>query len=176
VDAVNTLLRLENELVEEYGSRSFQGPSKSPRLECESAAERDFRIKMSSLICSMLRGYQESISFVSATKPVFNQDRFLKQAPLLLEDTGTSDKQLPNYKITAGVQNTSSSSQNVASTRAKTFLTCLVNTQHFHGLIDNLDDDETLFFHDIMESLEKSTSDLKLLRTECSSLKNLTQY
>jgi len=175
VDAVTTLLRVENELLEEqFGSRPFQRPNRLPKLECESVAERDFRIKISSLICSMLRGYQENISFVSATKPVFNQERFLKQAPFLLEDTVTSNSQTPNVKITAGVQNTSGSSQNVVSARAKAFLTCLVNTQHFHGLIDNLDDDETLFFHDIMESLEKPAPDQKILRRESSSLKHLS--
>jgi hypothetical protein len=161
VDAVSTLLRVENQLLQEqFGTRTFPTPNRSHKLECESVAEREFRIKISTLICSMLQGYQENISFVSATKPVFNQDRFLKKAPFLLEES-TTNPQVPNMKITAGIPNTTNTAQSVVSSKAISFLTCLVNTQQFHGLIDNLDDDEELFFHDIMENLETLKSDQK---------------
>lgn len=104
--------------------------------------------------------------FVSASQPVFNRDRFLRQAPALFEERKNA------LSVTAGGQLRSSSTsvefssgtvsgnvlQRIMSPRSKRFLTVLVNTQHFHVLLEKLDSEEVSFFHQIMESFDLQNS------------------
>ena len=84
--AVYRLLKEEDELEKEMEKNFFPGMRRSPSLESESLPERMFRIHVALQICSLVRGYQECLFFVSALQPVFNRDRFLRQAPALFED------------------------------------------------------------------------------------------
>jgi len=91
---------------------------------------------------------------------VFNSDRFLKVAPVLFEDKrGIKESVI----ITAGVHGASSLDHS-PSPRAQRFLSALVNTQHFHGLVENLDSASSQFFHDIIETFESIPSDLEMGR------------
>lgn len=144
------LLKEEDELEECMKKAIFPTLRRSPRLEMETLPERIFRIHVAIQICSLVRGYQECLFFVSATQPVFNRDRFLRQAPALFED-----------KRPAALDSTvSDRSQRILSPRSKRFLTALVNAQHFHQLLERLSNDETAFFHEIMEAIEKGENSM----------------
>jgi WD40 repeat protein len=82
---------------------------------------------------------------VSASQPVFNRDRFLRQAPALFEDKRPSVLIQSNY---------SDSTSKILSPRSKRFLSVLVNSQHFHQLLERLSSKETAFFHEVMEAIE----------------------
>ena len=143
--AVFRLLREEEELEAQMRAAMFPGCRRSPRLEDESLSERKFRIYVALQICSLVRGYQECLFFVSASQPVFNRDRFLRQAPALFED------KRPSVLIDS---NFSDRTQKILSPRSKRFLSVLVNSQHFHQLLERLNSEETAFFHEVMESIE----------------------
>eukprot|EP00536_Pseudo-nitzschia_multiseries_P013777 jgi/Psemu1/261659/estExt_Genewise1Plus.C_6140004 len=49
----------------------------------------------------------------------------------------------------------------VVSSRSKRFLSSLVSGQNFQQLLESLDTDEALFFHEIMELIDESNSDRK---------------
>lgn len=85
------------------------------------------------------------IASVSASQPVFNRDRFLRQAPALFED------KRPSVLIDS---NFSDRTQKILSPRSKRFLSVLVNSQHFHQLLERLSNEETAFFHEVMGSIE----------------------
>ena len=128
----------------------FPGCRRSPRLENESLPERKFRIYVALQICSLVRGYQECLFFVSASQPVFNRDRFLRQAPALFEEK----RQSVLVDGTGHFSDRGSLSQKILSPRSKRFLSLLVNSQHFHQLLERLSSEETAFFHEVMESIE----------------------
>ena len=106
-----------------------------PRLENETLSERMFRINVSIQICSLVRGYQECLFFVSASQPVFNRDRFLRQAPALFEDKRPTVLIDSNF---SSDDRRGSLYQRILSPRSKRFLSVLVNTQHFHQLLVQL--------------------------------------
>eukprot|EP00970_Alexandrium_tamarense_P006962 scaffold1218_cov175-Alexandrium_tamarense.AAC.7 len=143
--AVFRLLREEDMLEAQMNATTFPGCRRSSRLENESMPERKFRIHVAIQICSLVRGYQECLFFVSASQPVFNRDRFLRQAPALFEDKRPSVLIDNNY---------SDRTQKILSPRSKRFLSVLVNSQHFHQLLERLSEEETAFFHEVMESIE----------------------
>ena len=120
------------------------GLRRSSRLEIETLPERLFRIHVALQICSLVRGYQECLFFVSALQPVFNRDRFLRQAPALFEDKRPSQLTDNNFS--------DRKSQKVLSPRSKRFLSVLVNSQHFHQLLERFSN--TYFFHEVMEAIE----------------------
>lgn len=97
-------------------------------------------------ICGLLRGYQEHLFFVATTKPVFNRDRFLRKAPALFEERRRSS---------VGSTTLRKSGNNNLMSRNKRFLSLLVNTQQFHGLMESLDMEHVNFFHDILEVIQK---------------------
>jgi hypothetical protein len=141
--AVFRLLREEGEVEDEYhpGSRSF------PRLESESLAEREFRISVALQVCGLVRGYDDCLFKVSASQPVFNRDKFLRTAPALFENQrGT----LP----LGGPGNVRGASSRTLSPRSKRFLSILVNCQHFHQLLEMLEDDECAFFNEVMYTFD----------------------
>jgi len=148
--AVYHLLKEEDELEIETEKIFLPGTRRSPRLESESLPERMFRIHVALQICSLIRGYQECLFFVSALQPVFNRDRFLRQAPALFED------KRPSVLIDSNI---SDRSQKILSPRAKRFLSVLVNSQHFHQLLERLSSEETAFFHEVMEAIEGGNDD-----------------
>jgi hypothetical protein len=144
------LVRDEQEVEEQFGASNFSGTRHLPRLDSESLAERNFRIEVAQQICSLIRGYQECLFFVSANQPVFNRDRFLRQAPALFEERGRTTNS-PHVSLSEP------RTQRILSPRSKRFLSGLVNTQHFHDLLERLDGEETSFFHQIMDSLQSET-------------------
>ena len=144
--AIARLLKEEDELEECMNKVIFPTLRRSPRLEMETLPERMFRIHVAIQICSLVRGYQECLFFVSASQPVFNRDRFLRQAPALFDDKRPAP---------LSVNNVPDRSQRILSPRSKRFLTALVNSQHFHQLLERLSSEETAFFHQIMEVIEK---------------------
>ncbi|KAL9187155.1 hypothetical protein ACHAXT_010875 [Thalassiosira profunda] len=143
--AVARLLKEEEELEEQMIKNYFPGLRKSPRLEIEDLPERMFRIHVALQICSLVRGYQDCLFFVSASQPVFNRDRFLRQAPALFED------KRPAVLIDSNI---SDRSQRILSPRSKRFLSVLVNSQHFHQLLERLSSEETAYFHEVMGAIE----------------------
>jgi len=143
--AVFRLLKEDDELEQQMRTRFFVGLRRSSRLEIETLPERMFRIHVALQICSLVRGYQECLFFVSALQPVFNRDRFLRQAPALFED------KRPTVLID---KNFSDRSQKILSPRSKRFLSVLVNSQHFHQLLERLSSEDTAFFHEVMEVIE----------------------
>lgn len=149
--AVKVLLKEEDELEEYMNTAFFPGLRRSPRLEMEDLPERMFRIHVALQICSLIRGYQECLFFVSALQPVFNRDRFLRQAPALFEDKRPSAMIHSNY---------SDRTQKILSPRSKRFLSVLVNSQHFHQLLERLSSKETAFFHEVMEAIEREEDPL----------------
>jgi len=148
--AVFRLLREEEEVEEQYYSRqSFSHAGRHlPRLEAESLAEREFRISVSRQVCGLMRGYQECLFFVSSNQPVFNRDRFLRNAPALFEQRRGS----VGPSMGPGPQRPGTS--RVLSPRAKRFLSLMVNTQHFHQLLERLDYEDTAFFHEVMDTYD----------------------
>jgi hypothetical protein len=139
-------LQLEEEVEEELtSSHQFL-----PRIESESLAEREFRVSVARQICGLMRGYQECLFFVSSSQPVFNRERFLRNAPALFEQRkGSMDNLDSSGRISTFL-----------SPRAKRFLSLLVNTQHFHQLLERLDNESTSFFHEVMDTFESDeTSD-----------------
>ncbi|KAL3810399.1 hypothetical protein ACHAXA_004175 [Cyclostephanos tholiformis] len=143
--AVKVLLKEEDELEEYMNTAFFPGLRRSPRLEMEDLPERMFRINVALQICSLIRGYQECLFFVSALQPVFNRDRFLRQAPALFEDKRPSSLVGSTFVDRA---------QKILSPRSKRFLSVLVNSQHFHHLLERLNSEESAFFHEVMEAIE----------------------
>ncbi len=143
--ALFRLLREDDELEELMKTAMFPGCRRSPRLENESMPERKFRIHVSLQICSLIRGYQDCLFFVSASQPVFNRDRFLRQAPALFEDKRPTALIDINYTDRMA---------KILSPRSKRFLSVLVNSQHFHQLLERLSEEETSFFHEVMDTIE----------------------
>ncbi|KAG7343133.1 WD40 repeat-containing protein [Nitzschia inconspicua] len=146
--AVYKLLRLEEEMEEEFGSIDFEEQT-LPRLESESLPEREFRVEVAIEICGMLRGYQDCIG------TVFNRDKFLKIAPVLYEE------RRDNRGVGGGLsaRGGSSSQNKVLSARSKRFLSLLVNGQNFQQLVESLESTELSFFHEIMELIDDSSSE-----------------
>ena len=130
-----------------YGHSAATARRHFPRLEAESLAEREFRVAVARQVCGLMRGYQECLFFVSSNQPVFNRDRFLRNAPALFEQRRGS--------MTGG---SGSRATTVLSPRAKRFLSLLVNTQHFHQLLERLDYDDTAFFHEVMDTYDAEES------------------
>jgi WD40 repeat protein len=154
--AIFKLLREEEEVHEQYGTSAFSGSRHLSRLEGESLAERDFRIAVAHQVCGLIRGYQECLFFVSACQPVFNRDRFLRQAPALFEERrGMS----PSTSSSSVPSTTSASFKKIISPRSKRFLSGLVNSQHFHALLEMLDHESNAFFHDIMDTFQDEADD-----------------
>jgi len=157
--AVFRLLREEEEVEEQFGATTISGARHLPRLEGESLAEREFRITVAIQICSLVRGYYDCLFFVSASQPVFNRDKFLRSAPALYEErrgnVGTiAGTHGTNYPGSLGGQHGGHTTQRITSARSKRFLSLLVNTQHFHQLLERLDSDESSFFLEVMDKLE----------------------
>ena len=151
------LLREEEEVQEQYGASNFSDTRHLPRLEAESLAERDFRVAVAHQICGLIRGYQECLFFVSACQPVFNRDRFLRQAPALFEErrpnmAGMASKS--NLAETSGAMPSPSPTSKIISPRSKRFLSGLVNSQCFHALLEKLDHEVHGFFHEVMETFQ----------------------
>jgi len=148
--AIFRLLREEEEVQEHYGASNFSDTRHLPRLEVESLAEREFRITVAHQICGLIRGYQECLFFVSASQPVFNRDRFLRQAPALFEERKrklvSSTVSVPSISV--------ASNSKILSPRSKRFLSGLVNSAHFHALLEKLDSDVNSFFHEVMETFQ----------------------
>ena len=143
--ALFRLLREDDELEELMKASMFPGSRRSVRLENESMPERKFRIHVAIQICSLVRGYQDCLFFVSASQPVFNRDRFLRQAPALFEDKRPTALIDINYTDRMA---------KILSPRSKRFLSVLVNTQHFHQLLERLNEEETSYFHEVMDTIE----------------------
>jgi WD40 repeat protein len=146
--AVYRLLRAEEEVEEEFGGANL-GSQSLPRLEAESLAEREFRISVAIEVCGLLRGYQECVG------PVFNRDKFLKIAPALFEER----RDTKGVGAALGSRSGSATGPKMISPRSKRFLSGLVNTQNFHQLLETLEEDETSFFHEIMDTFDDSSSD-----------------
>ena len=145
--AVSQLIKDDDELTRMMAKAYWpQALCRSTRLEQESLPERTFRIHVAVQICSLVRGYQECLFFVSASQPVFNRDRFLRQAPALFED------KRPSVLIDSNISDRIS--QRMLSPRSKKFLSVLVNSQHFHHLLERLSSEETALFHDVMMAIE----------------------
>jgi len=140
--SVFRLLREEDEVEDQYFIHTpFSSNNHLPRLEQESLAEREFRISVAIQICGLVRGYQDCLFFVSASQPVFNRDRFLRNAPSLFEERRDNLGSM-------------AAPQRILSPRSKRFLSLLINTQHFHQLLERLDHDDVSFFHEVMETFE----------------------
>ena len=154
--AVKVLLHEEDELDLHMNKAFFPGTRRPPRLETEDLPERMFRIHVALQICSLIRGYQECLFFVSASQPVFNRDRFLRQAPALFED------KRPTALVNS---NLSDRTQKILSPRSKRFLSVLVNSQHFHQLLERLNSEESAFFHEVMEAIDGEDSSKSNLTT-----------
>lgn len=148
------LLREDEELQEQYGTSHFAESHNLPRLEGESLAEREFRVTVAYQICSLIRGYQECLFFVSASQPVFNRDRFLRQAPALFEERIIPPSVNGEPNISPALNN-----QKMLSPRSKRFLSGLVNSQHFHQLLERLDSEMYTFFHEVIDSYPKQDED-----------------
>eukprot|EP00934_Nitzschia_sp_Nitz4_P006995 Nitzschia sp. Nitz4//scaffold263_size26989//115//7620//NITZ4_008223-RA/size26989-processed-gene-0.20-mRNA-1//1//CDS//3329544763//6985//frame0 len=144
--AVYRLLRAEEAMDEEFPADMNE--LSLPRLESESLAEREFRVSIAIEVCGMLRGYQECLG------QVFNRDKFLKVSPAILEDRrdhkGASTR----------------SGGKVISMRSKRFLSALVNTQNFQQLLETLEDEDTAFFHEVMEAWEDPSQDKTVGRAD----------
>jgi hypothetical protein len=164
------LLREDEELQEQYGTSHFSDSHHLPRLEGESLAEREFRITVAHQVCSLIRGYEECLFFVSASQPVFNRDRFLRQAPALFEE------RLMPPSVTGEPASSILNKQKMLSPRSKRFLSGLVNSQHFHQLLERLDSDMYKFFHEIMESFPKQDDDDYLATAFGTSAHRDTMY
>ncbi|GKZ01322.1 hypothetical protein MPSEU_001083200 [Mayamaea pseudoterrestris] len=142
--AVYRLLRTEEENEDEDvvvpTERSF------PRMEAESAAEREFRVAVAIEICGLLRGFQDCLIYASSAQPIFNIDRFLQIAPALFEEQrGTS------------AQGSQLLTQ-VLSPRSRRFMSILVNCQHFHQFLETLESEHTLFFREIMSTVHANSA------------------
>jgi len=159
--AVFRLLRDEEEVEDQFGTLNFSETRHLPRMDVESLAERKFRIAVAQQICSFIRGYQECLFFVSVNQPVFNRDRFLRQAPALFEDRGGGGPISPTSL--GHLEQFEGTSQRILSPRSKRFLSGLVNTQHFHDLLERLDSESTTFFHRIMDSFQITTEENKVV-------------
>ncbi len=157
--AIFRLLREEEEVQEQYGSNHFSDSRHLPRLETESLAERDFRVTVAHQICGMIRGYQECLFFVSACTPVFNRDRFLRQAPALFEERRPTISSMSAPSPSTSMAVTSSPVTRIISPRSKRFLSGLVNSQHFYALLEKLDSEENTFFHEIMDTFGQNDGD-----------------
>lgn len=148
--AVYKLLRLEEEMEEEFGSVDF-GEQMLPRLESESLPEREFRVEVAIEICGLLRGYQDCVG------TVFNRDKFLKVAPALYEERRDNRVVGGGFGSRVG----GSSNNKAISARSKRFLSLLVNTQNFQQLVESLESSEASFFHEIMEVIDDSSAEAK---------------
>ena len=158
--AIFRLLREEEEVQEQYGSSHFSDSQHLPRLETESLPERDFRVAVAHQICGLIRGYQECLFFVSACTPVFNRDRFLRQAPALFEERRPSISSMASPTPSSSLSSVSSTSgTKIISPRSKRFLSGLVNSQHFHALLEKLDSESNSFFHEVMETFDQIDTD-----------------
>ena len=150
--AVFRLLRAEKD-VDDLVSGKCLAVQTFPRLDGESLAEREFRITVAIQICGLLRGFQDCIG------PVFNRDRFLKEAPALFEETLDSTGSATAKVNRRGQMGSVSSQNRVYCPRSKRFLSLLVNTQNFHQLLESLESDDAAFFHEIMEAFDDSIGD-----------------
>lgn len=130
--AVNHLLREEEKVEAEYGKISTRH---LPRLDHESLAEREFRVRVALEVCGLFRGYQECLFFVASYQPVFNRDRFLRISPAVKQDEN-------------------SGAHGHRDARAKRFMSVLLNTQHFHQFLERLEHEDVAFFHEIMDLYE----------------------
>lgn len=155
--AVFRLIKEEDRVTEDFAATAYFSSRHLPRLETESLAEREFRVAVAIQICSLLRGYQECLFFVSASQPVFNRDRFLRNAPALFEERRTTlqPKRMSSVK-TSTKESSLRQSHRILSPRAKRFLSNLVNTQHFHVLLEFLDHDSVAIFHEIMDIFDRN--------------------
>mmetsp|Transcript_11585 Transcript_11585/g.21665 ORF Transcript_11585/g.21665 Transcript_11585/m.21665 type:complete len:2225 (+) Transcript_11585:70-6744(+) len=152
--ALFRLLREEEEIQDHFGLCAFSDNHHLTRLESESLAERDFRITIAHQLCGLIRGYQESLFYISSSNPVFNRDRFLREAPALF------DERRPSVVGTTSEATAYKSIHNrIISPRSKRFLSGLVNTQHFHFLLETLESESNVFFHKIMETFEGEESE-----------------
>jgi len=145
--AVFRLLREEEDIEEEYGSNNMHGGRSLPRLEQESLAEREFRIAVALQICGLVRGFDECVFKVPASQPVFNRDKFLRNAPALFEE------RRGNVSNSAGP---GGQPQRMMSPRSKRFLSILTNCQHFQQFLEMLDQDECAFFNEVMYTFDRS--------------------
>lgn len=144
--AVYRLLRAEEKAEEECFGANMAAFRPFPRLEPESLPEKEFRIAVAMEICGLVRGYQDCLVYASSSQPVFNMDRFLQIAPALFEEQrGVSDGS------TTGSEEYTS--QYVLSPRSRRFMSLLVNTQHFHQLLDHLESEHVAFFQEIMTTV-----------------------
>ena len=98
---------------------------------------------------------------MSANQPVFNRDRFLRQAPALFEERISS---ISNGSLASLPE--SSPSSRMLSPRSKRFLSGLVNTQQFHDLLERLDDEETMFFHQVMDSFQSEAAGSNMISNQ----------
>ena len=149
--AVFDLLREEEEVAEEFGSNNFSGTRSLPRTDQESLPERKFRICVALQICSLVRGYNECIFSMAGSHPVFNRDKFLRVAPALVEDR--------RGNIPSGGGPGIAPRPQTQSPRAKRFLSCLTNCQHFYQFLETLDHDECEFFREVMYTFDMSNDD-----------------
>jgi len=131
-NAVNHLLREEEKVEAEYGKISTRH---LPRLDHESLAEREFRVRVALEVCGLFRGYQECLFFVASSQPVFNRDRFLRISPAVKQDDHAG-------------------AHGHRDARAKRFMSVLLNTQHFHQFLERLEHEDAAFFHEVMDLYE----------------------
>jgi WD40 repeat protein len=148
--AVYKLLRLEEEMEEEFGSTDFFDHV-LPRLESESLPEREFRVEIAIEICGLLRGYQGCVG------TVFNRDKFLKMAPALYEER----RDIRGVGAGLGSRIGMTAQNKSISARSKRFLSLLVNGQNFHQLIESLESTEVCLFYEIMELIDDSSVEAK---------------
>jgi len=170
--AIFKLLREEEEVEEQFEATSFLGTRHLPRLESESPAEREFRIAVALEICSLLRGYDECLFYVTDTQPSFDREKFLQQAPVLFEDRKGS---LAAPEQSHRSENHNRMSRGAISPRSKRFLSGLLNTQHFHGLLERLESKEASLFHHIMEIFENERNDESNSKGSISNVKQSSQ-
>ena len=111
-----------------------------PRLDQESLAERDFRVRIALEICGLLREYQECLFFVASSQPVFNRERFLRISPALYD-------------------NDSDASLHRVNSRCKRFVSMLIATQQFYQFLERLDAEDLSFFHAVMDTFEINKSE-----------------
>jgi hypothetical protein len=142
--AVHRLLRAEEEVEDENVAILQPGERSFPRMAAESPAEREFRVAIAMEVSGLLRSFQDCLIYASSSQPVFNSDRFLQVAPALFEEQrGTSSGQSSQEVV----------SRHVISPRSRRFMSLLVNCQHFHQFLDDLQSKQSAFFHEVMAAV-----------------------
>ncbi|GAX11774.1 hypothetical protein FisN_7Lh156 [Fistulifera solaris] len=141
--AVSKVVRAGEDAEAPNGNSRVTGVQTFPRMEPESAIEREFRLSIAIDICGLTRGLEECLVYASSSQPVFNVDKFLQIAPAMFEEQRGYSSKL-HFRGEP-------STQKVVSPMSRKFMSTFVNCQHFHQFLELVNDDRLALFHDIME-------------------------